>query len=164
MGTRGTLTFVIDNQEKTSYNHSDSYPEGLGLDVLAWLRFAASDVANLRERVAALRVVDSNSSATPEDIERLMPYADLRVSSRDPSEWYVLLRQTQGNPGAILDAGVMEDGSRYGGVEWAYVVDLDAEALRVYEGDRETLAGEWAFDSLPADDDFVSAAESAVSA
>jgi hypothetical protein len=38
MGTRGTWGFVLDDREKLTYNHFDSYPDGLGADLLNWLR------------------------------------------------------------------------------------------------------------------------------
>lgn len=64
MGTRGIMGFVVDGQEKLTYNHYDSYPDGLGLDVLRWLRGlnedtlpqARADAAKLvKEALAALR-------------------------------------------------------------------------------------------------------------
>lgn len=55
MGTRGFICFVIDAKEKTAYNHYDSYPDGLGLHVLTWLR--ESDIDIIREQARSLRVV-----------------------------------------------------------------------------------------------------------
>ena len=37
MSTRGFIGFVIDGTEKIAYNHYDSYPSALGLNVLHWL-------------------------------------------------------------------------------------------------------------------------------
>lgn len=57
MGTRGFVTFVIDGREKTAYNHADSAPEGLGLDVLRWLRDGAVNYPDtVVERARALRL------------------------------------------------------------------------------------------------------------
>jgi hypothetical protein len=138
MGTRGFITFVVDGGEKTAYNHFDSYPDGLGVDVLTWLRAARDSVPALREQAKRLRVVDPESSPTPEDIERLRKYANPNVSTRELDEWYVLLRETQGNPHAMLDAGVIEDAANFPAdslfAEWGYVIDLDAETFEVYEG------------------------------
>ena len=38
MGTRGIVGFVSGGQEKLTYNHSDSYPSGLGVAVLEWAK------------------------------------------------------------------------------------------------------------------------------
>lgn len=142
MGTRGFVGFVADDTEKIAYNHFDSYPSGLGVDVLEWLRFAATDVASLREQVKALRVVESDSAPTTEDVERLADFADLNVSSKDVREWYVLLRETQGNPGAMLQAGVILNAASFPldslFAEWGYVVDLDAETFEVYRGFQQS--------------------------
>jgi hypothetical protein len=138
MGTRGFITFVADGVEKTAYNQFDSYPEGVGSSVLVWLRFAAQDLEDLRERVKALRVVSRESTPTDEDVKRLAAFADLRVSYQDPREWYVLLRETQGSPATMLQAGMIEDASQFPAdslfAEWGYVIDLDKRVFEVYRG------------------------------
>lgn len=37
MGTRGAIGFYKDGNEKVCYNHFDSYPTGLGEDLISWL-------------------------------------------------------------------------------------------------------------------------------
>ena len=37
MGTRGAIGFRLDGVDKVAYNHFDSYPSGLGADVLTEL-------------------------------------------------------------------------------------------------------------------------------
>ena len=141
MSTRGFVGFVADDTEKIAYCHSDSYPEGLGCAVLGWLRSdTADDLTKLREQVLALRLVaDFDEVPTDEEIERLSRYLNRRVGERSERvTWYQLLRETQGNPGRMLDAGVIEDASEFPldslFAEWGYVVDLDAETFEVYRG------------------------------
>jgi hypothetical protein len=149
MGTRGFIGFVADGGEKIAYNHFDSYPGGLGIDMLGWLRFAVGDLENpaggvdaLRERVRAIRVVDGSTTPTPEDIERLSEWANTRVSRQSLDDWYCLLRETQGNPGNIVAAGVLIDSSDFPRdslfAEWGYVVDLDASVFEAYKGFQKT--------------------------
>lgn len=186
MGTRGFLGFVVDGQEKIAYNHNDSYPAGLGVDVLAWLRIAASEGAEqITERARALRVVTDETPPTDEDIERLAPYSNRGVGERrDRPDWYQLLRETQGNPGNILAAGAMEDASKFPCdslfAEYGYIVDLDRGVFEAYVGFQNSpptrgrfvgrpahdpdggyhpclLVAEWKFADLPADDDFLAA-------
>lgn len=153
MGTRGFIGFVVDGQEKIAYNHFDSYPSGLGADVLGWLYSASRDLPALAERVRALRVVDPRSKASPEDIERLRESADEGVSTRDLSEWYVLLRRTQGNPAAMLQAGVIEDAADFPAdslmAEYGYVVDLDAGRFEAYVGFQHEPHAEGRFGDRP---------------
>lgn len=137
MGTRGMIGWVIDGEAKIAYNHFDSYPSGVGVDVLAWCA-ANQPGDDLRAKVRALRVVTHDTPVTDEDFLALSRFADLEVSTKDPAEWYVLLRKTQGKPALMLDAGVIEDASHFPFdslfCEWGYVVDLDAETLEVYMG------------------------------
>lgn len=160
MGTRGFVTFAIDGENKTAYNHSDSYPDGLGIDVLAWARDAAADPDAARKSVRALRVVTEDSEPTNEDVEQLRQWADFEVDTsvwngekyvpRERPSWYQLLRRTQGNPAAMVRAGVIEDAGGFPGdslfAEWGYVVDLDAETFEVYRGfqDRPHKSGRFA--------------------
>lgn len=187
MSTRGFVGFVADNTEKIAYNHSDSYPSGLGLDLLVWLRSA--DIAAVRQQVAALRVVPADSEPTDDDIKALKRFYDGNVGgpSARPT-WYQLLRGTQGDPAAMLRAGVIEDASGFPGdslfAEYGYVVDLDAYVFEAYVGfqkakhDKGRFAGRdpkssaigndyypvalvasWPLDSLPDSDDFIAAVE-----
>jgi hypothetical protein len=189
MGTRGFLGFVADDTEKIAYCHFDSYPSGLGLATLRWLRAAMDAPDVLRKRIVELRVVDPDSHPTEADIERLSRYADTGVSTKRLDDWYVLLRETQGNPHAMLDAGVIEDASGFPAdslfAEWGYVVDLDAMTFEVYEGFQNNrhskgrfarrpvpqhssslptyypvaLIRSWPLTELPSDDEFVAELE-----
>lgn len=160
MGTRGFVGFTVDGTEKIAYNHFDSYPDALGIDVLTWLRSAAEALDALTERVRALRVVDPNSTPTADEIEQLRRFAKLDVGTQQFDDWYVLLRETQGNPELMLEAGVIEDGSRYAGMQYGYLVDLDKSELRVYDGDRSAdVLAAFPFDALPTDDEFIARLE-----
>jgi hypothetical protein len=37
MGTRGLLAFIIRGERRGTYNHFDSYPEGLGLKIVEFI-------------------------------------------------------------------------------------------------------------------------------
>lgn len=178
MSTRGFITFVIDGTEKTAYNHFDSYPDGLGLNVLKWLRSGPVDP----EAVRALRVASRDSRPSDEDIERLRKWSWDRHQHggtqdlRDGQEWYDLLHETMGEPALMLEAGVIEDAHGFPQeslfAEWGYVIDLDAGRYEVYEGfqrsrhhkgrfaDRAPVDGyypvalvaSWPLSDLPADD------------
>lgn len=186
MGTRGFVGFVVDGAEKIAYNHLDSYPDGLGLDVLRWLRKA--HIGGAERQARELRVVDANTSPTAGDVEKLRGYANLNVGTQQFDDWYVLLRETQGNPAAILDAGCIEDGSEFPRdslfAEWGYLVDFDAQTFEVYRGfqkerhdkgrfaDRAlceyqkidqyypvALVASWPLSELPTDNAFAAAVE-----
>lgn len=138
MGTRGTWGFVLDQEEKLTYNHFDSYPEGLGVDLVAWLR--EQDIEALKDQVRALRLVDDDTPPTQEEIARAkgLELHDGNVSTGSEVEWYSLLRGAQGDPGLTLTMGCMEEGNAFAMdslfCEWGYVIDLDNERLEVYKG------------------------------
>lgn len=154
MGTRGALAFVIAGEEKVTYNHWDSYPDGLGADVLEWLRGALSNEdpmreANLREAVAALSPVPDRPP-THEEYDRLIKFSNPSVGGRDEKDaWYRLLRETQGDPAKILAAGLYEPKPDFPldslFCEWAYVVDFDFRTFEVYQGFRQSppTRGRW---------------------
>ena len=141
MGTRGALGFRASEQDKLTYSHFDSYPSGLGEAVLGWLRaeVAAGHETQIREAAQNIRLVtDKSQKPTTEDIERLRKWSDTGVSTGRIDDWYCLLRNTQGDPAAILEAGVMEDSHTFMDdslfCEWAYIVNFDTRELEVYKG------------------------------
>lgn len=156
MSTRGCLGFVIDGEEKITYNHFDSYPSGLGSDMLEWLKsLEGPKLQEAVDQARALRVVSENGPPTDEEIERLSHLADTNVygSGKGVREWYVLLRRTQGDPQAILDAGVLIDGNEFVNdslfCEWGYIVDFDRAVFEVYRGFQKAPHTEGRFHNRP---------------
>jgi hypothetical protein len=154
MGTRGFWGFILDGKEYITYNHFDSYPSGLGRDLLTWGESVRYWDA-VRDQVRALRLVDEDGTPTEEDRAK---HSGSWQNVSTGGDWYALLRGNQGNPGATLDSGVMTDGhdsplnSLF--AEWGYVFDLDAESLDVYAGFQTTLPteGRWAARPTAAED------------
>lgn len=141
MASRGFFGIVIDSAEKIAYNHDDSHPAGLGIDVLYWLHsWLPSDYESVRGQAQALRVVRADDVPTPQDVARLAPWTDLTVSTQSTSDWYCLLRKTQGRPAAILAAGVVLGGYDFPAdsvwTKWGYVVDFDHARFEVYQGSQ----------------------------
>ncbi len=191
MGTRGFIDLTAQGDSVVVYNHFDSYPSALGVNMLAWARTLADDAS----RSAAAGAIDSMRAVedgrdvpTSEDIERLRPWTNGGVgapSGAVPS-WYQLTRETQGDPAAILAAGVYEDASEFPAdslfAEWGYTVDLDKGVFEVYEGFQKSphdlgryadlvvtreyshgnyfpvaLRASWPLDALPNQDAFMAA-------
>ncbi|MFJ5532399.1 hypothetical protein [Streptomyces sp. NPDC093261] len=148
MSTRGFVGFVVDGQTKITYNHHDSYPAGLGQDVLTWLwanrhslicSLHRNETGGPVDLVRKLRVVDDDTPPTDQDIRALEPYTNLNVDGRhERPSWYQLLHGTQGDIARMLAAGAIEDSSDFPAdslfAEWGYVVDLDNQVLEIYEG------------------------------
>lgn len=145
MGTRGFIGFVAEEREVITYNHFDSYPEGVGCTVLAWARSLADfpgTIAVAQAQVAAMEAVADEAPPTDEQLEALAPYVNLSVDGAPGHvTWYQALRETQGNPRAILDAGFYEDAGKFPldslFCEWGYLLDFDTLTLEVYRGFQE---------------------------
>lgn len=147
MGTRGFVGLVNNGVEKITYNHFDSYPSGVGTDLLAELVPYRDDLTELRELASELTLVSEDTAPTDEERARYAAFADTSVSTGE--DWYSLLRENQGSIVKPLKAGVMTDGgwmvtdAPYS--EWGYLVDLDTGTFEVYQGHFDgAAAGRWA--------------------
>lgn len=146
MGTRGSYGFRIGNRDKLGYNHYDSYPEGLGVELVKqWKKLISrrKDISKVVTAIAGLRIVgeDENEKPTAEDIAKAkkLDTIDLGVSEGKLEDWYCLTRKAHGDIGLALKLGFM-----YGGgngflkdslfCEWAYIFNLDTMKLEVYKG------------------------------
>jgi len=140
MGTRGALGFYRDGEHKVTYNHFDSYPEGLGNDILEFIKGHSGDYHNLIRKLNKIfdriKMVSEGSMPTPEQIKICRKYADLDVSKESLQTWYSLLRKAQGDLNAYADVGFMINNYEflYDGLfcEWAYIINLDTNVLEVY--------------------------------
>jgi len=141
MSTRGTIGFRIDGMDKLSYNHSDSYPSGLGVSFVKQVRKLAKG-KKLVEKVRALRVVTNLDTPTPYDVERFGGQANLSVGNQTVTDWYCLLRGYQGDLPQILKSGVMlaQNQFIYDSLfcEHGYILNLDLGMAEFYRGFQKT--------------------------
>lgn len=188
MGTRGLVTFVsTDGVIKSAYNQYDAYPEGVGVSVLSFVRKATTteNIKAVTRLIDNLTVVSQKVEPTAQQISELSMFADTKVSTGELSEWYVLLRKTQGNPAMILYSGHVEDMTDFGKdslfCEWAYAINMKDNTFEVYEGFQKTPATKglwagshmkdgygsvervavWPLNDLPSDEEFLRVAHSA---
>lgn len=145
MGTRGLMIFRCDGEDKSTYCHFDSYPDGLGMKIVSWLR-SITDMEAVKDQVRKLRIVGDDSSApTSDDIATLHEATDMGVSRKSDQDWYCLTRKLQGDPKSMLKAGY-----GYGECGWAeytYTIDLDAgEFIAAKRGGASCC---WSIDSIP---------------
>ena len=136
MGTRGLVGFHLDGKNYLSYNHWDSYPSGLGQEVVEFIKSRLSTIEYMKDEVRALKFVNSNDQVPADEIEKYAKYNEGNVG--EDGTWYQVLHKTQGNLGLILESGVMTDDRDFAldslFCEWGYVVNLDAMTLEIYRG------------------------------
>ena len=107
---------------------------------------AIPSLLSRRQDAVNLQVVDSDSKPTEEQKKKLSRFANFNVGSQSDDDWYVILRETQGDILAALDAGFIEDASDFARdslfCEWGYLANLDTNRLEVYKGfNKEEAVG-----------------------
>lgn len=140
MGTRGVYGFRVSGKDKVSYNHSDSCPSGLGVEILGQAITLGEHEGwdKIKKQAKAIRMVGRHDKPTAEDIEKFGHKMNLGVGNQSPNDWYCLLRETQGDLIANLELGVMIDSADFIldslFCEWGYIINLDSMKLEVYRG------------------------------
>jgi len=137
MGTRGVYGFRLNGKDKTTYNHSDSYPEYLGRNIIEFIRSTSSE--EMKSIFNRIELIDKNKKPTKEEIAKCQEWSDFSVSSRSENDWYCLLRSAQGDLFAYKqglfymsdDSSFIED-SLF--CEWGYIINLDTDMLEIWQG------------------------------
>ena len=144
MGTRGLSGFKWKNEYYLMYNHYDSYPEGLGNDVIEFIKhvYQFNSFNKLKMRVGNLIKVNYDKEPTSEIIKKYEKYSDTSVSERTNKDWYCLFRTLQGkdilyevlnrNVNHILDGEDFGKDSLF--CEYAYIINLDTMEVDFYNG------------------------------
>lgn len=160
MGTRGFVGVAVNGEVKIAYQQFDSYPAGVGIETLSWLRRAVDSPAALRHLATKMRVVDDSTPVTPEDIKNYDHLANTDVSTGQLTEWYVLLREQQGQIGKMLAEGIMLAAGADWPLdslfcEWGYLVDLDGDGwFDVYRGFQQQRPTEGRWAGRPTDEEY----------
>ena len=151
MSTRGMIGIRVNGTLMGTYNHSDSYPDGLGLDIVKFVQasfLTQEQIATFKANVKTLKVVNSQDAPDPDAIRYYLdrdPDPSLGMT-RAMTEYYSLLRQYQGVAGlsAIMTGELKHwiDGADFIEeslfCEYAYILDLDAEVMEFYVGFQAT--------------------------
>lgn len=150
MGTRGLIGVIADGVFKGTYNHFDSYPEGLGVEVAKQVVTMRENLPLWRDRAKALMLVGENTTPDRADKRRWKPYTDLGVSQQSTADWYCLTRNAQGKLDLVLEVGQAIDYREFVRdslfCEYAYVVDFDREVLICLRGFNKASGAEAPFD------------------
>jgi len=138
MGTRGAIGFFVNGKTKVTYNHFDSYPSGVGLDVLEFAEGNTwSDLTDMAEGIEMLEQESNPSEELKEKAKQLGIYDD-KVGLQTDGDLYCLLHGAQGNLDTYAKLGAMVDDESFLGdslfCEWAYIINVDDGVLEVYIG------------------------------
>lgn len=140
MGTRGAYGFRQASKDVVTYNHFDSYADGLGRSVLRYI--AQTPLPTMKEVASRIILVNEESKPTPELIQDYEKYSDIGVADHSLEDWYCLLRKAQGDLFPynrdlrhMIDSHTFLYDSLF--CEWAYIINLDREVLETYRGFNE---------------------------
>lgn len=137
MGTRGIYGFRKNESDKLTYNHYDSYPEGLGRNVVEFIN--GHSIEDLNKIYDNIILVDEDSIPTQEQIEECKQWENLSVSKQDEQDWYCLLRDAQGDLSSY-DRGLKYMIDNHDFIfdslfcEYGYIINLDTNRLEIYVG------------------------------
>ena len=134
MGTRGLYGFKKDGIEKIQYCHFDSYPEGLGENVVYFINNSSQEeMEEIFEKIIMVNESDSPSSL---QVEECIRWSNMRVGNQSLKDWYCLLREAQG---VLME---FKNGLKYmidnknliksHTCEWMYIIDLDDKLFKVF--------------------------------
>lgn len=138
MGTRGAYGFRQGSKDILGYCHWDSYPSGLGKDILAYCR--SRTPAQMAETASRIVLIGHDHVPTEQEIADHRDLLDTGVGNQSVTDPYCLLRGAQGSLEAydvanhylMVTAGdFLADGLF---CEYAYIVNLDEGVLECYEG------------------------------
>lgn len=145
MSTRGAIGFITKaGDKKITYNHSDSYEDGLGAEIAEFIYRLTNNKEwqKFEDAVEKVVMVNEKDQAPKEIQERYAPFANLSVSGKTTNEWYVLLRNTQGIEGweeilkghleHLIDNQYFILDSLF--CEHAYVLNFKDQTLDYYQG------------------------------
>ena len=136
MSTRGIYGFRKNEVDKLTYNHYDSYPEGLGRKVIEFI--GNHTIEELNKIYDKIIMVDNESTPTEEQIKECEKYADISVSEQSLEDWYCLLRNSQGDLFAYDDLRYMINNADFIldslFCEYGYIINLDTNRLEIYKG------------------------------
>lgn len=148
MGTRGTIGFRIDGKDYLTYNHYDSYPDGVGVDVLKEIKSIIGGVTllcDIERNIRSLIAVDSEDKPSSNDILEYSKFANPGVGNqgidnKEINTWYQLLRHTQGTLGGymlgVIKHMIMENDFIRDSLfcEHGYIVNFDSGMFEYWKG------------------------------
>jgi len=143
MGTRGAVGFIKDGVHKVTYNHSDSYPDGLGNQVIDYIH--DHTIEEMNAHFNNIKLVDEDKLPSDEQIAACEKNdtINLDVSNQSKTDWYCLLRNVHGQLAEYGKLGFMIDSREFlfDGLfcEYAYIINLTTNELEFYSGFKKEI-------------------------
>lgn len=153
MSTRGIIGVYINGESKLTFNHFDSYPEGLGVDVFADVLGMLNEwgIEKMQRMARRLTLVTSETPFTDEVVEEFRHFT--KDFDRELKDWDDVLEGLQGHLMDTLVAGYAANDNSFIAdslfCEWGYVLNLDDNLLEVYRGFQTEPHSKGRYASIP---------------
>ena len=147
MSTRGIYGFRKNNENKITYNHSDSYPTWLGENIVEFCAgMTDQDLENLFDHTIMVDELEKD----PGKVEMVRKFAVTHGNNPGESEdAYYILHFMQGNfeeyrnIAYLLEDFPMTDAEDFFEdslfCEWGYIINLDDKCLEVYKNGKNKI-------------------------
>lgn len=149
MSTRGAYGFIKNKNIKATYNHWDSYLEGLGAEMVDFIK--STPISELHEIYDHIQLVNQSDIPNRKDKKAILKFLkkhNLENTYKPENfgngkkDWYYLLKETQGHPEFYKqglnymtdDKEFIEDNLF---CEYAYLIDLDNNDLIIRSDEKE---------------------------
>ena len=140
MGTRGLMGVRVDGVDKLTYNHWDSYPSGLGQDILEYLQ-----TANMDEEVEKAKIEIGDRGTESYALRDHKAF----LFDKNKNLLVIPILLAEINEGKYLEQyGEIPDHA-YGEHVWqgAYVLNIDLDGIsvrgKITHDDNQTFAGRY---------------------
>lgn len=145
MGTRGLIGWITpDGEVQGFYNHFDSYPSGVGVELQKELSDTGLDL--IKAKIADLVWVTDDTPITTEDVSRARQMGLTNTGVSTGRDWYSVMRETQGSFLKPLEYGKAENSGEFIKdslfCEWAYLIDFRSDELVILEGFNQDPDGQ----------------------
>lgn len=151
MGTRGAYGFIKNKEMKVSYNHFDSYLEGLGNNMVDFVKNTSKEQLNkIYDEIILVKENEKPNKKQNEEITKFLEKYSLENCIKEENfgnkqrDWYYLLRNCQGEPNLFKeglrymtdDKEFLEDNLF---CEYAYLIDLDNDKFIIQSNERKVI-------------------------
>lgn len=152
MGTRGAWGFRKGAQDKVTYNQFDSYPEGLGDDVVELVRQSRDNaqLAAIADGIVLVVNQEPPDQATIARYRAIPGLTNLKVSECKEQDWYCLLYGGHSQPLFYLSGATweQEEGEWGARVKVMHTIEPDHACIHMLDGHdflADSLFCEWAY-------------------